>query len=359
MENLINYLKINKNYRIKSLYKKFYNDAIERVLNKYNLTFAELVYRIIHNIDFSKIFTCKYCGSKVLFHRYNGYHEFCNNKCSLTYRNKSQEHKDKSKQTLLKKYGVDNYTKTKEYKDKYKQTCLEKYGVESHNKLDSCKEKARKTCKERYGNAWYASTQECKDNYKQICLKKYGVENYSLSNERKGKESIIQEKRMKTIFNKYCGKYYMSTPECQNKRNMTMKRNGSFITSAFEEDVYRLLLTKFNNSDIERQYKSKLYPFACDFYIKSLDLYIECNGIWTHGKDTHGKIYGSFDKDNLEHQQVLKKWKELAKNSKFYRNAIYVWTILDPLKLETFKKNKLNYKIFWNLEEVEDWIRGF
>ena len=25
------------------------------------------------------------------------------------------------------------------------------------------------------------------------------------------------------------------------------------------------------------------YPFACDFYISSLDLFIECNYHWTHG----------------------------------------------------------------------------
>jgi hypothetical protein len=107
------------------------------------------------------------------------------------------------------------------------------------------------------------------------------------------------------------------------------------------------LLTKFNKDDIERQYKSKLYPFACDFYIKSLDLYIEYNGNWTHGKE-------SFDKDNLEHQSIVEAWK--SKSTKFYKNAIYTWTDLDVRKLETFKKNNLNYKIFWNLEEVEDWL---
>ena len=107
--------------------------------------------------------------------------------------------------------------------------------------------------------------------------------------------------------------------------------------------------------DIKRQYKSKLYPFACDFYIKSLDLYIECNGHWSHGW-YNNKCLGSFDKDNPEHIKILELYKN--KNTKYYRNVIKVWTDLDVRKLETFKKNKLNYKIFWNLKEVEDWIRG-
>ena len=110
-------------------------------------------------------------------------------------------------------------------------------------------------------------------------------------------------------------------------------------------------MTKFNKNDIIRQYKSDLYPFSCDFYIKSLDLYIEYNGHWTHGKE-------SFNKTNKEHQEILNNWKKKLKSSKFYTNAIKVWTDLDVRKLETFKKNKLNYKIFWNIKEVKDFIGG-
>ncbi len=44
-------------------------------------------------------------------------------KCSL------QNGKNKSKQTCLEKYGVENPFQSQEVKDKCKQTCLEKYGV--------------------------------------------------------------------------------------------------------------------------------------------------------------------------------------------------------------------------------------
>ena len=47
--------------------------------------------------------------------------------------------------------------------------------------------------------------------------------------------------------------------------------------------VLKMLKIIKGNEDIIRQYKSDLYPFACDFYIPSLDLYIECNYHWTHG----------------------------------------------------------------------------
>lgn len=35
---------------------------------------------------------------------------------------------------------------------------------------------------------------------------------------------------------------------------------------------------------------------------------------------------------------------------------IYTWTDLDPRKLQTFKQNNLNYKIFYNLDEFLDWF---
>ena len=41
------------------------------------------------------------------------------------------------------------------------------------------------------------------------------------------------------------------------------------------------------------------YPFACDFYISSLDLFIECNYHWTHG----GKPYEGTEDD----KQIVEK----------------------------------------------------
>ena len=69
----------------------------------------------------------------------------------------------------------------------------------------------------------------------------------------------------------------------QLHRDKTRKLNGTFKTSKQEDKVYEILCEKFTKDDIVRQYKSNKYPFSCDFYIKSLDLYIECNFSWTHG----------------------------------------------------------------------------
>ena len=44
--------------------------------------------------------------------------------------------------------------------------------------------------------------------------------------------------------------------------------------------------------------------------------------------------------------------KKEAETSDFYKNAIYIWTELDPLKLSYMIKNNLNYRICYNTEDI-------
>lgn len=68
-----------------------------------------------------------------------------------------------------------------------------------------------------------------------------------------------------------------NSPETKLKIYKSKKQNNSFNSSSYEENFYSNLLTIFENSDVVRQYKDERYPFACDFYIKPLDLFIELN----------------------------------------------------------------------------------
>ena len=51
----------------------------------------------------------------------------------------------------------------------------------------------------------------------------------------------------------------------------TKKTNDSFKTNKQEQYIFEQLCNIFNH--VERQYKSNVYPFNCDFYIPSKDLY--------------------------------------------------------------------------------------
>lgn len=140
------------------------------------------------------------------------------------------------------------------------------------------------------------------------------------------------------------GKGKPLTPEkneqFQRKRYQTMKKNNSFNTSKPEEDYYKLLLESYSAADIIRQYSSGEYPFRCDFYIKSENKYIELNAHWTHG----GKPY---DPDDIECQEKLATWKEKAKTSQFFANAIKTWTERDVEKQRVAKENNLNIEFIY------------
>lgn len=126
-------------------------------------------------------------------------------------------------------------------------------------------------------------------------------------------------------------------PEVQTKMWKSQKKNNSFRKSKIEDSSYVWLCEEYGVENIKRQYnKDSRYPWHCDFYIKSLDLFIEINGMWTHGPHP-------FDENNPEDLKLLEKWKAKVKTSKFYEKAIDGWTIRDILKRKTAKENNLKY----------------
>ena len=124
------------------------------------------------------------------------------------------------------------------------------------------------------------------------------------------------------------------------KEYETKKKNSSYILSEWEKLYYEYLLTIYNKDDIIYQYRSEVYPFVCDFYIKSEDLYIELNYHWTHCDHP-------YNKDSIKDQKYLEELIQRSKVSDYYKNVITVWTVKDPLKLETVRKNNLNFRFIY------------
>lgn len=125
----------------------------------------------------------------------------------------------------------------------------------------------------------------------------------------------------------------------------TKSKNNTFSTSKPEELFYLTLCEQYGSDNVKRQYRDKQrYPFRCDFYIISEDLFIELNLHWTHGGHP-------FNPEDPEDCEKLKVWQEKARQSKFYAGAILIWTVRDPLKLKIAEDNELNYITIYNLDE--------
>jgi uncharacterized alkaline shock family protein YloU len=163
---------------------------------------------------------------------------------------------------------------------------------------------------------------------------------------------VPQQKRKQTCLEKYGVDHPAKMADHLRKCNRTKFLNNTFHTSKPEEDAYKILIEKFGSEYVLRQYRSEVYPFNCDFYIKSLDLYIECQFSHFHYKEP-------FDMNKLDHLKRLEdlKRKELEHRSKqksVYTSMIHTWTESDPLKRKTAKENNLNWIEFFNMKELKD-----
>ena len=282
----------------------------------------------------------------------------------------SKEIQEKSKTTKIEKYGNVNYNNT----EKCKHTKLEKYGDENYNNT----EKRIKTCQEKYGGNAPICASEIYDKIKNTNIIKYGFpylcQNVELKNKarqtniakygvpygcnpEKRRETVMKkygvpyawnnEKQKETMIKKYGVPYAMQSNELKRKQHLSAKNNGHCCTSKFEEYAYQQLIDKFGTEDIIRQYNSYLYPFNCDFYIKSLDIYIEIQGSQFHH-------FHPFNENDINDIIELNKLKQ--KTGPQYKAMIDVWTVKDPNKRNIAKEHNLNFYEFYNKNEFDVWI---
>lgn len=253
------------------------------------------------------------------------------------------ELKQKLQDTCMEHYGVSNPMYSEEVKETLRQTVRREYGVDYTCQADSVKGKRQETCQKRYGGNGPLASQEVRDKSAVTMLEKYGVR-HALQN------SDLLEKAHDT-----CQKHYgvlnpMHDDDVKQQVTKSKQIHDTFCSSKPEDELYDLLRTQFGVDDVCRQYHSDVYPFACDFYIPSRNLYIELNAMWSHG----GHWYGTYESD----EQVLQKYQTRAQENQYYQNAIVVWTDKDVEKRQTAAKNYLNYIVFWD-HKLRDAILWF
>lgn len=89
---------------------------------------------------------------------------------------------EKTKKTMLEKYGVDNPLKSEAIKKKVEKTCIDRYGAKSYLESETFDrdrrkhiEQAKITSLERYGTEFPMQTDEVKQRVTQTCIERYGV----------------------------------------------------------------------------------------------------------------------------------------------------------------------------------------
>ena len=245
----------------------------------------------------------------------------CSVKCVVEFYKKRSE---KTKQTCLKKYGVDNVSKIPEIiqklknKNKFKskndmekitakskQTCQLKYGFNHPSQVQSIKDKIKKTCQLKYNNDTYLGSSTCSEKTKQTCLKKYGVENpmkyseiskktsYTKSKYTVEKKKEIADKSIKTCREKYNTDYTFQTDNNKNKTIETYQNKyGVNHPSQVEHIFKKQQISKFKIYILPSGKKIKIQGYEGIYlneYFK--DGKLEENIIIHPTQDVVGKIW--------------------------------------------------------------------
>lgn len=227
----------------------------------------------------------------------------------------SAQVREKARDTVSMKYGVDNVMQNSDVKSRQQASLLESHGVVNpmfdRGVVQRQLESRQGTVISRYGVPECLMSQEVREKIAQTNLERYGFSNV------------------------------MKNPDIVQKNFDVRCANGTLSTSMPEEWLYRKLCSYFGSGDIVRQYSDSRYPFACDFYVVSRDMFIELNGSWTHGPHW-------YDENSLFDCDVAMSMRDKAKAQPFYVTACEVWTESDVEKRRIARDNDLNYVVFWD-----------
>lgn len=382
--------KLNKKYLNK--HKQIKNYLDNRFSEK-SRSYSETVARIYYG--FEEIPKCKICGKPLKFHTFANpyntkYGGWCSATCQLSdrdfinFRDKVLITEDKRKQAVIKqketlhlKYGNENYRNVEKLKEtiknrtveeihesskKREKTCLEKYGVVNVGMLPETLQKGHTEEVEKRRTA----------SVKEAMLSKYG--GYTLQSpilkekvkstklERYGHPYWINQEKIKETVKKNTGyECILQSPEVRekidyNKVQETKKRNNTFNSSKGEHQLKLFLESKFGKDNVIQSYTDDRYKnpntkrnFVCDFYIKSLDLFIEYQGSQYH----HAHPFDPNNEDDINELSRLK-----AESEKLHKsgnkiefqvdNIIYDWTVRDPMKRKVALDNGIRYLEIWS-----------
>jgi very-short-patch-repair endonuclease len=320
--------------------KKYYNDIYNKITNYCNinnlteLTFKQKMYHYYHNITYIK--KCD-CGKTLFFINFNkGYSVHCSSKCT----HNDIEVINKTKNTLIEIYGVDNLQKSKELKNKTYETNLKRYGFKHAAQSKEIQKKQKKTNLEKLGVEYPAQNKSVRDKfYKSIIDKNLSKYDNLISID-------YNSKKMK--FNCDFGEdhdFEISTDLFQNRKRCNIKLcticNTKFTSMAeknFLDLFYDTEKKLLNNRTI-------IKPFELDIYLPDLKLAFEFNGLYWHSEVNKENNYHLNKTEECEKQgiQLIHIWED----DWLYKQDIVKSMILNKL-------GKTTNKIFAKKTEIKE-----
>lgn len=409
--SLISHLKKEHNYESLEDYM-LDNDLIKKSLclycdNTTSFNQKENTYRLVCS---NKSCIAKYANSvsKESFFKKHGVHnpgQLTSHKKKVAqtklekYGDSTYNNTEKNKQTCFERYGVNNGSKTEESKHKIskkyheydndirkerlKETILEKYGVEHVFQSKEILKKKEETFQKKWGESHPMKSDEYKTIRNKQMLDKFGVINMSQLSSIQDKIKISKFNNRKKRLTDKLGDIIISYPDKYSVEikcptcNKTSTLNIGFLEQRhkFENDLclhctpYKIashiqdkLAKWFNTSlnlDIIQNYKIPNSNKEIDIFIPSKNIGIEVNGLYWHseiykepnyhinkkllGIENNINIINIWEDELRINEQIIKNrlTSILSSNIKVYGRK----TIIKPIDTKTAKEFMNNYHI--------------
>lgn len=209
-------------------------------------------------------------------------------------------HEEENKKKMVDKFGVEYNSQRKEQIEKRKETLIGKYGTTNLHDVPEFEEKCRETI-----------------------LKKTGYDSY------------------------------FKIPEVRELAYKQLLDDSKSGKSKKEDEIYSFL-SELGYNDTIRHYISNSYPYPCDFYIPSLDMYIEYHGSQYHNK----RAYLGTSDDIKEANALLEKdklrCKETGKKKSPYFSIFNTWVNIDCKRRNLVNEKKLKYLELYSCDSKEE-----
>ena len=312
------------------------HENIRRYLNEFLLnepeweTIKHIIYGVLFNIDLKR---CIECGKTLSYSKSIKDGKYCSTDCCLH----SKSFRESVKNSLMEKYGVDNFNKIEGIKNKSRETY---YKNRTESSLKRRNEKRLNTIIEKYGSV---------DNFrkiadekrKQTMIKTKGTE-FSFQ------AADVKEKINKTLNERYADengslkKYYADLREKRNKnffeqtgfRSIELKKGWETILSWKDYIIPMFSKDEYNGKD-----KKYIYKWKCAKCGNEFESRIYCTG---HLKEINGfiprclKCYPLFNSTSKKEKELLDFCRTFFPNASKTRKLIYPYEIdilIEELKL--------------------------
>lgn len=332
-----------------------------------DLPFNQKVWHWVN--EYSDYFKCN-CGERTSFHKnwIQGYRKYCSPKCAQ----QNELSKEKRKNTVKLKYGVDNIAKLDETKKKQEQTNIERYGFKSSFQNTVVKEKWKTNVKLKYNVEHIFQLKSVKERSKLTSLEKFGTKYFVQSENYKKKldEIGFSEKIKSSYINKHIEKYNNIDLDFVNITDRVLevvsKKCGHTFSIHYDslkrrvENGYeycticnpinsgqsqeeKILIDWIKSLSIEILEKDRKLGIELDIFIPSLNIAIEFNGLYWHSELYKDKFFHlNKTKTCRQHNiELIHIWED----DWIYKKEIVKSIILNRLNLIKNKKYARNCEI--------------